>query len=91
MNAVKSQLQSVSDLVHARKIGRFNLDAAVEAFLANPKIGAFDLAPGFTLDLTVAVRADRHATATLGEPTAKGGSRRAAVRSALLLARPIEA
>lgn len=91
MNTIKSQLQSVSDLVHARKIGRFNLDAAVEAFLANPKIGVFKLAPGFILDLTVAARADRHATATLGEPTAKGSSRRAAVRAALLLARPIEA
>lgn len=90
MKKAKAQLENVRDLVHARKIAWANLDAAVEAFLANPKIGAFELAPGLTVDLTAVVKADRHVTATLREPTAKGGSRRAAVRSALLLARPIE-
>jgi hypothetical protein len=87
----KSHPVSVSDLIQARTISPANLDAAIAAFLADPKIGAFELAPGFTVDLTAVVKADRHAMATLKEPTAKGGSRRAAVRCALLLARPIEA
>jgi hypothetical protein len=81
---------SVGDLIQAHLITRADLDAAIEAFLANPKIGLFELASGCTVDLTAAVKADRHATAILTEPTAKGGSRRAAVKSALVLARPLE-
>lgn len=81
---------SVGDLLQAKAFTRADLDAAIEAFLANPKIGPFALASGLTVDLTAAVKADRHATAILAEPTAKGGSRRAAVKSALLLARPLE-
>ncbi|UIY45629.1 hypothetical protein [Methylobacterium radiotolerans] len=80
----------IGELLQARAITRAELDAAVEAFLANPRIGAFKIASGCIVDLTATVKADRHATATYKEPTAKSGSRRAAVRSALLLARSIE-
>lgn len=90
MAKAKAQPESVSDLLRAGAITQANLDAAVVALLANPMIGQFELASGCTVDLTAAVKADRHATAILKEPTAKGGSRRAAVRSALLLARPLE-
>lgn len=81
---------NVGELLQAKVITRADLDAAIEAFLANPKIGSFELASGYTVDLTAAVKADRHATAILYEPTAKSGSRRAAVRCALLPAKPIE-
>ncbi|WP_342111312.1 hypothetical protein [Methylobacterium sp. SI9] len=77
----------IGKLLEAKVITRAELDAAVEAFIVNPQVGAFEIAPGYTVDLTAAVKADRHATATVKEPTAKSGSRRAAIRSALLLAR----
>lgn len=77
----------IGQLLEAKVITRAELDAAVEAFLTNPQVGAFEIASGYAVDLTAAVKADRHATATFKEPTAKSGSRRAAVRSALLLAR----
>ncbi|MGE8126044.1 hypothetical protein ACQKQD_03615 [Methylobacterium sp. NPDC080182] len=89
MASSRSQLETVGDLLHAGMITRSQLDVAIEAFIANPKIGAFELAPGCVVDLTAAVKADRHATATFKEPTAKAGSRRAAIRSALQVARPI--
>ena len=81
---------SVGDLLQARTITQTDLDAAVNAFLANPRVGLFELDLGCVVDLTAAVKADRHATATLKEPTARPGSKRAAVKSALLLARPVE-
>lgn len=88
MSSTKSSAR-IGELLQAKAITRAALDAAVEAFLADPSIGAFEIAPGCIVDLTAAVKADRHATATYKEPTAKAGSRRAAVRSALLLAQPI--
>lgn len=90
MATSRSQPETVSDLLRAGTITRTELDVAVEAFLVNPKVGAFEIAPGCIVDLTAAVKADRHATATFIEPTAKGGSRRTAIRSALHLARPIK-
>lgn len=90
MEKTKAQPESVGDLLQARMITQANLDAAIDAFLANPMIGPFELASGCTIDLTAVVKADRHATATFKEPTARLGSRRAAVKSALLLARPLE-
>ena len=90
MTKTKLHPLNVGELLQAKAITRADLDAAIEAFLANPKIGPFELPAGYTVDLTAAVKADRHATAILTEPTAKGGSRRTAVRSALLLAQPAE-
>lgn len=81
---------SVSDLLQAKTITGADLVAAVNAFLANPKTGPFELRLGCVVNLGAAVKADRHATAILKKPTARLGSKRAAVRSALLLARPIE-
>jgi hypothetical protein len=85
----QSQPVSVGDLLQAKTITQADVDAAVDAFLGNPKVGRFKLAVGCVVDLTAAVKADRHATATLKEPTARPGSKRAAVKSALLLACPI--
>ena len=90
MAKAKSVPLSVGDLLQAKVITRADLDAAVDAFLANPKIGSFELASGYTVDITAAVKADRYATAILNEPTAKSGSRRTMVRSALLLAHPMK-
>ncbi|MGH1592317.1 hypothetical protein ACRBEV_32865 (plasmid) [Methylobacterium phyllosphaerae] len=90
MAKTKSLPETVTELLQGQAITPADLDAAVDAFLIDPKIGLFEVAPGRQVDLTAAVRADRHATAILTEPTARAGSRRAAVRSAILLARSVK-
>lgn len=82
---------TVSDLLKSKVVTDAQVSAAVDAVLANPRTGPFELASGWVIDLTAAVKADRHAMATLKEPTAKPGSKRAAVRSAILLAHPVKA
>ncbi|MHB2205095.1 hypothetical protein [Methylobacterium sp. CM6257] len=79
---------TVSELRKAAEITDQEIEAAISAVLANPKVGPFELASGWTIDLTKAVMADRHASAIIKEPTAKAGSKRLAVRSAILLAHP---
>ncbi|MGU3662210.1 hypothetical protein [Methylobacterium fujisawaense] len=64
-------------LCRAQGCFRAGRDAAVSAL-------------GWVVDLTAAVKADRHATATLKEPTARPGSKRAAIKSAILLAHPVK-
>jgi hypothetical protein len=81
---------TVSDLFKSREVTEAQVSAAVDAVLADPKIGPFGLTLGWIVDLTKAVKADRHASATLKEPTAKAGSRRAAAKSAILLAHPVK-
>ncbi|CAM2783002.1 hypothetical protein ACLBXJ_02825 [Methylobacterium mesophilicum] len=81
---------TVSDLLKSKEVTDAQVSAAVDAVLANAKIGPFELASGWVLDVTAAVKADRHATATLKEPTARPGSKRAAVKSAILLAHPVK-
>ena len=86
-----SSTPTVSDLLKSKEVTAKQLSAAVDAVLANPKIGLFELAVGCIVDLTATVRADRHASAVLKEPTAKAGSKRAAVKSAILLTHPVKA
>ena len=85
-----SSTPTVSDLLKSKEVTAEQLSAAVDVVLANPKVGPFELASGWIVDLTAAMKADRHATAILKEPTAKPGSKRAAVKSAILLAHPVK-
>jgi hypothetical protein len=82
---------TVSDLLKSKEVTAAQVSAAVDAVLASPKIGLFELAFGCVVDLTATVRADRHASAVLKEPTAKAGSKRAAIKSAILLSHPVRA
>ncbi|TXN00502.1 hypothetical protein FV242_21950 [Methylobacterium sp. WL64] len=82
---------TVSDLLKSKEVTDAQVSAVVDAVLANPRTGPFELASGWIVDLTATVRADRHASAVLKEPTAKAGSKRAAVKSAILLAHPVKA
>ena len=81
---------TVSDLLKSKEVTDVQVSAAVDVVLANPRAAPFELAFGWVLDVTAAVKADRHATATLKEPTARPGSKRAAVKSAILLAHPVK-
>lgn len=82
---------TVSDLLKSGEITDAQVRAAVDAVLANPKVGPFELTRDWLLDLAKALMADRHAGAVIKEPTAKAAIKRAAVRSAVLLARPVKA
>ena len=82
--------QTVGDLVKARVVTQKDMEEALDAFLADPGVGVFEIARGCLVDITAAVKASRHTTATLTEPTAKTGSRRAAVKTAILLAHPVK-
>ncbi|MFK5595960.1 hypothetical protein ACFZ8E_02975 [Methylobacterium sp. HMF5984] len=79
---------TTGDLIKAKTIASDEVNAAVEAFLKGGAVGLFGFASGHTLDLAATVKASRHASATLSEPTAKDGARRLAVRTAILLGRP---
>ena len=81
---------TVSDLFKSREVTDAQVSAAVDAVLDDPKTGRFELASGWAVDLTAAVKADRHATATLKEPTARPSSKRTAVKSAILMAYPVK-
>lgn len=85
-----SSTPTVSDLLKSKEVTPEQVSAAIDAVLAHPKIGLFELAVGCIVDLTATVRADRHASAVLKEPTAKAGSKRAAVKSVILLAHPVK-
>ncbi|MCJ2009223.1 hypothetical protein [Methylobacterium sp. J-092] len=80
---------TTGDLIKAKTIASDELNAAVDAFMEDPTVRLFRFASGYTVDLAAAVKASRHARATLSEPTAKDGARRSAVRTAILLAWPL--
>ncbi|TXM92099.1 hypothetical protein FV222_23700 [Methylobacterium sp. WL103] len=80
---------TTGDLFKAKIVTDDEVNTAVDIFMRAADVRLFRFASGHTLDLAAAVRASRHATATLTEPTAKDGSKRSAVRTAILLARPV--
>lgn len=84
---VVPNVKTVHYLVEARTVTEADMNVAAEALLAHRDIGPFEIARGFVVDLTAAVRASRQAMAILAEPTAKAGSKRAAIKSAILFAR----
>ncbi|MCJ2108914.1 hypothetical protein MKK70_26780 [Methylobacterium sp. E-041] len=79
---------TTGNLIKAKTIASDEVNAAVDVFLTGGAVRLFGFGSGHTLDLAAAVKASRHASATLSEPTAKNGARRLAVRTAILLARP---
>ncbi|MGV7030892.1 hypothetical protein [Methylobacterium symbioticum] len=80
--------QTLWDLVSAERIAIEDISAAVDTYLADPTTGEHHIDQRFSLDLAAAVT--RHASpqqlAELADTHAP--SRRNAVRSALLMARP---
>ena len=82
---------TIGELYKAKIILADDLDAAVEAYMADPKTSQFTFAGGYSLDLMVAVRAQASARKLLKDPEAGPGLKRSAVRRAILLARPLRA
>ena len=80
---------TIGDLFKAKTITGDEVNAAVDVFMRDATIFLFRFASGHTLDVAAAVRANRHATAIIIEPTAKDGGKRLAIRTAIMLARPV--
>lgn len=65
--------------------------AAVDAFIADRSLTTFLMGQGYALDLHAAVSDSPFALGLLANPDAKPASKRAAVRTAILLALPVKA
>ncbi|GJD97338.1 hypothetical protein [Methylobacterium iners] len=81
---------TAGEFFKAKAILEEDLVAAVEAYMDNPLKGAHRLASGYTLDLAAAVHASPFAVGMLADPEIKDASKRSAVRTAILLARPVK-
>ncbi len=64
------------------------INAAVDAVLAEPKTGPYPLAGGYLLDLAAAVESHEPSAKALADPEAKPGWRRTMARTAILMGRP---
>jgi hypothetical protein len=79
---------TISSLLARGKISNADITAAVEAYLSDPETTAYPLGDQFWLDLSAAVAAHPFTVKTLKQGKAGVSARRAAVRTALMLAKP---
>lgn len=81
--------QTVGELFKAKAILEADVEAATQAYLADPTTGAHPLGDGFRLDLAAAV-GDYKRAPELQDLSLNPGQRRGIVRTAILLARPVK-
>jgi hypothetical protein len=81
---------TAGELYESKAILEEDVDAAVDAYIDNPLKDAHRLGSGYTIDLAAAVHASPFAVGILADPETKEASMRGAVRSAILLARPVK-
>ena len=79
---------SVSELRKAAEISDAEIDAAVDAVLADLAAEAYPLAKGWSLDLVGTIKANAQATEAL--KSYKAAWKRTMVRTAILLAHPVK-
>ncbi|GJD97581.1 hypothetical protein OCOJLMKI_4813 [Methylobacterium iners] len=82
--------QTIGDLYKAELILEAEVAAAVDAYMDNPRTTTFVFAGGYSINLMAAVRAQPSAKKLINDPEASEGLKRAAVRKAILLARPVK-
>jgi hypothetical protein len=78
---------TVGELFKAKAVTDEQVNAAVDAFLADPATSAHPIADGYSLDLAAAVTGHAWASQVVGNPESSPSLKRAAVRTAILLAR----
>ena len=83
-----AETPTTGDLYKARTVLEDDVVAAVDAFMADPNLTSFLVGDSYAIDLQAAVAASPFALGMLANPEAKPTSKRAAVRTAILLARP---
>ena len=81
--------QTVGDLYKVKAIQEADLDAAVDAFMADPTTNRFAIGRGYTVDPHAAVAASPFASATMVRADAREYGTRAFVRMAILLSKPV--
>lgn len=90
-HSMASDIPSVGLLHKAGIIRDADIDAAIDAYMADPTTGTVVLGgSGYRLDLGAAVRAHRSTSAVMRDITLRAKYRRLALRTAFLLASPIE-
>ena len=78
---------TVGDLFKAKAVTDEQVNAAVERYLAEPKTSAHPIADGYTVDLAAAVAGHGWASQVTANPATHPLLMRAAVQTAILLAR----
>ena len=81
---------TVFDLWRAGRITDYDIDAAIDAYLADPKAEWFRFACGDEVDVAAAVEADLPARAAVADPDRSSKFKRTVVRAAILLAHPVK-
>lgn len=81
---------TTGELYKSKAILEEDLVAAVEAFMTDPTTTTFLMGEGYTIDLTAAVADSPFAIDMLADPKIREASKRSAVRTAILLARPVK-
>ena len=79
---------TTGELFNAKALTDADIAAAVDAFLADRSTSPFLLGEGYQIDLAETVGAHEWASLTTAKESAKDHFERAAVRTAILLARP---
>ena len=82
---------TTGELFKANAILEVDVVAAVDAFMVDPTTTLFVLGEGYRIDLAAAVRDHEWASVTVATKDATEHLKRAAVRTAILLARPEKA
>ena len=79
---------TTSALLKAKALSDDDVDAAVEAYIADTRTTVFVVGDTYQVDLRAAMKAHAFARDAFRNPEASPGLKRAAVRRAILLARP---
>jgi len=83
------QTPTIGALSEVKAITDEQVSAAIDAFLAGQTSGPFPIADGYRVDLAAAVAAHAFTTMMVGRDDVSPAAKRGAVRTAILLARPI--
>ena len=86
--AAMAENPTTGDLYKVKTILEDDVEAAVDAFMGDPSLTTFVMGNGYAIDVHDAVSASPFALGMLANPEAKPTSKRAAVRTVILLARP---
>ena len=81
---------TVGELFKAKAIPEGDLDNAVEAYIADQKTSQFTFAGGYSVNLMMAVRAQPSARKLMKDPDSSDALKRAVVRRAILLSKPVK-
>ncbi|KQQ23750.1 hypothetical protein ASF53_05355 [Methylobacterium sp. Leaf123] len=82
---------TVGELFKAKAVTDEQVNAAVDAYLADPGTTAHPIADGYSIDLAAAVAGHGWASAVVANPESSPTLKRGAIRTAILLARATKA